>query len=188
MGALNKLLAEIDGTAMVRGVVETVLASKARPVVVVTGHQAGEVRAALAGLDVRFVHNPDYEQGLSTSLRHGIGALDEALDGAVDGALVCLGDMPQVSAGHLDKVIAAFDPDEGRAICVPTSDGKRGNPVLWGAQFFAEIGAVSGDVGARHLIGEYAEMVCEVELGDGAVLVDIDTPEALGDLRAAGSA
>ena len=71
---------------------------------------------------------------------------------------------------------------------MPTHNGKRGNPVLWGSRFFAEIVAVAGDVGARHLIGDYAELVCEVELADGGVLVDIDTPEALTEFQAARSA
>ncbi len=181
MGAANKLLAEIDGTAMVARVVDAVAQSQACPVVVVTGHQRQAVEAALAGRDVTFVHNPDYGAGLSGSLKTGIAALGAE----IDGALVCLGDMPRVGADHLDKLIAAFAPVEGRAICLPTRDGKRGNPVLWGRQFFAEIGAIAGDVGARHLIGEYAELVREVAIDDDAIFIDIDTPEALADLRTA---
>jgi molybdenum cofactor cytidylyltransferase len=179
MGPSNKLLAEIDGVPMVRRVVESALASSAEPVLVVTGHEAERVCAALAGLDVTFAHNAHYAQGLSTSLRRGLATLAPE----IDGALVCLGDMPEVGAGDLDSLIAAFDPLEGRAICVPVVGGKRGNPVLWGGRFFAQIAAVAGDVGARHLIGENAEAVCEVEIGNGGVLVDIDTPEALAALR-----
>jgi molybdenum cofactor cytidylyltransferase len=92
--------------------------------------------------------------------------------------------MPRVETALLDRMIAAFDPLEGRAICVPVTGGKRGNPVLWGTQFFDQIGGVSGDVGTRHLIGEYAESVCEIETDDAAVLTDIDTPEALAAYRA----
>ena len=179
MGKANKLLADIDGTPMVQRIVDAALASKADRVVVVTGHEGELVRAALDGLNVEFVDNPDFADGLSTSLRRGLSALDET----IDGALVCLGDMPQVSAGLLDRLIAAFDPIEGRAICVPVMQGKRGNPVLWGAQFFDQMTGVSGDVGARHLIGEFAEAVCEVEAGDTGVLTDIDTPEALAAYR-----
>ena len=72
MGAENKLLADIGGKPMVRRVVEAALASRARPVLVVTGHQADGVRAALAGLEVAFVDNPDYAVGLSSSLKAGI--------------------------------------------------------------------------------------------------------------------
>ena len=91
--------------------------------------------------------------------------------------------MPEVSSQHIDKLLAAFDPAEGRGICVPTANGKRGNPVLWGAEYFPEILSVVGDVGARHLIGEHAEAVCEVEMKGLGVLVDIDTPQALSAAR-----
>ncbi len=175
MGGSNKLLAEIEGRPMVARVVDAVLASPARPVIVVTGHQEAKVRDVLEGREVRFVHNPDYAEGLSTSLKRGVAALGPE----VDGVLVCLGDMPRVAPAHLERLIAAFGPAEGRAICVPTKDGKRGNPVLWGAEFFAEMKEVAGDVGARHLIGEHPEALHEVAMDDEAVLVDVDTPEAL---------
>jgi molybdenum cofactor cytidylyltransferase len=87
--------------------------------------------------------------------------------------------MPRVAPQMIDRLIQAFDPVEGRAICVPTANGKRGNPVLWARRFFPEMARVEGDVGARHLIGEHAELVSEVEMGDDAVLIDIDTPQAL---------
>lgn len=183
MGAINKLLAQIDGISMIRRVTETILTSKAGPLIVVTGHEADRIRTELEGCEVTFIHNPDYAEGLSSSLRTGIYGLPDA----ADGVLVCLADMPQVTASHVDKLIAAFDPIEGRAICVPTSNGKRGNPVIWDARFFSEMTAVSGDVGARHLIGEYDDLVCEVEIGDGGVLVDIDTPQALHSVRATAS-
>jgi molybdenum cofactor cytidylyltransferase len=178
MGPVNKLLVPLDGVAMVRRVVETILASQARPVVVVTGHQPKAVEAALAGCGVTLVLNTDYAAGLSTSLRVGLGALPAE----IDGALVCLGDMPLVEAATLDRLIAAYDPTEGRAICVPVAEGRRGNPVLWDKAFFAEMAAVTGDVGARHLIGVHADSVCEVAVAGAGVLLDIDTPEALRDL------
>ncbi len=87
--------------------------------------------------------------------------------------------MPLVDAAAIDRLIAAFNPLEGRAIIVPTRRGKRGNPVLWARRFFAEMQDVSGDVGARHLIGAYPECVAEIETGGDGVLLDIDTPEAL---------
>jgi molybdenum cofactor cytidylyltransferase len=141
---------------------------------------AEDVKAAVATLGarasaVRFVQNPDFAEGLSTSLRTGVAALPAD----ADGALMLLGDMPAVTGPQIDRLIAAFNPVEGRSICVPTVGGKRGNPVLWARRFFPEIAAVQGDVGARHLIGEHTDQVCEVEMGDSSVLVDLDTPEAL---------
>ncbi|MGF1610337.1 MAG: NTP transferase domain-containing protein [Kiloniellales bacterium] len=181
MGPVNKLLADVAGAPMVRRVAEAVLASRAEPVVVVTGHNRDKVEAALTGLGVTTVHNSDYAAGLSTSLHRGLAAVPAEADGVV----VCLGDMPRVSPAVIDRLIAAFNPVEGRAICVPTWQGKRGNPVLLARRFFAEIQAVAGDVGAKALIGEYPEVVAEVPMPDDAVLTDIDTPEMLAALRSA---
>jgi molybdenum cofactor cytidylyltransferase len=179
MGPQNKLLERVDDIPMVAHAVEAACKSGAEPVVVVTGHERERVVETLAGFDVQFVHNPDYSSGLSGSLSRGLAALTPD----VEGAIVCLGDMPRVNVSHLDRLIAAFDPVEGRSICVPTSQGKRGNPVLFGERFFAEMKDVRGDVGARHLIGEYADEVCEVEMGDAAVLLDVDNPNALAAMR-----
>ncbi|HEY1961994.1 MAG TPA: molybdopterin-binding/glycosyltransferase family 2 protein [Rhizomicrobium sp.] len=171
----NKLLAEIGGAPMVRHVVEAAAASAASPVIVVTGKDAERVQVALAGCGVRFVNNPEFSKGLSTSLKGGLKALPEDCDGAV----ILLGDMPDVNAALIDKLIAAFNPTEGRAICVATHAGKRGNPVLFARRFFAEMESIEGDVGARGLIGACPELVCDVEAESDAPLIDLDTPEAL---------
>jgi molybdenum cofactor cytidylyltransferase len=178
MGGPNKLLSDVIGGRMIARVVRSALGSSARPVIVVLGHDAAAVREALIGLPVTFVDNPDHAQGLSTSLKAGIAALPDDSDAA----LVLLGDMPKVSSAHLDRLIAAFNPDEGREICVPTYRAKRGNPVLWARRFFAEMMALEGDTGARTLIGTHAEVVGEVEMGDDGVLIDVDTPDALAAL------
>jgi molybdenum cofactor cytidylyltransferase len=180
MGGPNKLLAEIAGRPLVRIVVEEVLASRARPVIVVTGHQRERVEGALSSLPVQFVHNQDFADGLGSSLRAGIAALPARADGVI----VCLGDMPQVDAAIIDRLVGAIDPDKGTLIAVPTIDGKRGNPVVWSRRFFHELMAVEGDIGARHLIGHYSEAVIEVPLTGTAALTDIDTPEALEAVRA----
>jgi molybdenum cofactor cytidylyltransferase len=178
MGERNKLMIEVDGEAMVAHAVDTCTAAGFAPVVVVTGHEAGRVRNLLADRAVIFAHNPDYAGGISTSLRAGIAALPDG----IDGALVALGDMPRVQPEHLRRLAAAFDPAAGDAIVLPTRHGKRGNPVLWARRFFAEMSDVSGDVGARHIIGEHADLVREVEMDDDAVLIDVDSPEALAAL------
>ena len=178
MGEVNKLLADVDGKPMLARVMEAVTQSAADPVFVVTGHESDKVRASLSGFDVTFVDNPDFADGLSTSLAAGIAALPDG----VDGAIVCLGDMPMVASRHVNRLISAFDAEEGRTICVPVARGKRGNPVLWGADYFDNMAVIKGDVGAKYLMGQYSEAVCEVTIGDDAVLTDIDTPEALKSL------
>ena len=179
MGASNKLLMDVARKPMVRHVVEAVLGSQAGPVIVVTGHEAPAVEQALEGLDVIFAHNPDFADGMSTSMKTGL----DVLGSEIDGALFCLGDMPAIQAVHLDRLIAAFDSDEGREICVPITGGKRGNPVLWGSRFFDEMKQVQGDVGARHLIGVHEDRVCEVGFEDDGVLTDVDTPQMMDTYR-----
>tara|TARA_R110002110_G_scaffold415059_1_gene647711 strand:+ start:733 stop:2379 length:1647 start_codon:yes stop_codon:yes gene_type:complete len=169
----NKLLMPLAGKPMIVHAVEAALASEASPVVVVTGKDDNRVHQALAGLDVAFVHNPDFAEGLSTSLRTGLAALDATSDGAI----ICLGDMPDIRASHLDRLIAGFAPQDNRTICVPTVSGKRGNPVLWGRQWFEAMRGVKGDTGAKHLIGENEDAVCEVPMPDDATLIDVDTLE-----------
>jgi len=180
MGGPNKLLAEIGGRPLVRIAAEQALASRARPVIVVTGHERERVEAALKGLPVRLVHNPDFAQGLGGSVRTGIAAVPAEADGAI----VCLGDMPQVDAALIDRLIAAFAPEQGALAVVPTIDGQRGNPVLWSRRFFPDLMAIEGDVGARHLIGRYGEAVVEVPVTGKGALVDVDTPEALEGVKA----
>jgi molybdenum cofactor cytidylyltransferase len=119
---------------------------------------------------------------MSTSLRAGIAAA-----GPVSAALICLGDMPRIEARHLDAVSDAFragDPDQ---IIVPICDRKRGNPVLWPSCYFSEIAELSGDVGARALIDRHADQVRLLAIDDPAILVDVDTPAALAELRRAGA-
>jgi molybdenum cofactor cytidylyltransferase len=181
MGGPNKLLADIGHRPLVRIAAEEALASRAKPVIVVTGHQREQVEKALAGLPVQLVHNPDFADGLGTSVRAGI----VAVPADADGAIVCLGDMPQVDATLIDRLIAAFDPDRGALVVMPTFEGRRGNPVLWSRRFFPDLTSIEGDVGARHLIRRYGEAVVEVPLEGKAALVDVDTPEALVGVRAA---
>jgi molybdenum cofactor cytidylyltransferase len=184
MGGPNKLLAEVSGKPLVRHAVDAALASPARPVVVVTGHERERVAAALTGRDVTLVHNPDFAEGLSTSLKTGLAALP----GEVDGALVLLGDMPRVTPALIDQLIGAFDPAAGGLAVVPVRDGHRGNPVLFSRVFFPELQNVTGDVGARGLLGSHGEGVVEVPVADDAAFLDVDTPEALDAVRSASDA
>jgi molybdenum cofactor cytidylyltransferase len=170
----NKLTARLAGKAMLLHAVDAALKSHASQVIVVTGNDERNVRSTLDGMHVHIVHNPDFRDGLSTSLKAGIRAVSEQSDGAI----VLLGDMPGIVAPLLDRMIAAFDPQEGRAICVAAHARKRGNPVLWARQFFPDILTLQGDVGARHLIAANEEAVCEIEAGSDAPLVDIDTEDA----------
>lgn len=176
---INKLLLPLDGQPMIRYAVEAALGSAASDVVVVIGNEHQRLRAALDGMPVMFSENQEYSKGLSTSLISGLNSLPADCDGA----LVLLGDMPAVDAGLLDRLIAAFDPSESRAIIVPVHAGQRGNPILWARRFFDEMRTLTGDTGARALLAAHAGLICEIDAGSDAPLTDIDTEEALSAFR-----
>jgi molybdenum cofactor cytidylyltransferase len=186
MGGPNKLLADLAGKKLVRIATEQALASKASEIIVVTGHQADLVEQALQGLQgaqgrpkVKFVRNPDFAGGLASSVKAGISAVSTEADSAV----ICLGDMPLIDSGLIDRLIENFAPDRGNLIVVPVADGRRGNPVLWSRRFFRELMSLDGDIGARHLIARHAEAVAEVPVEGNGAFLDIDTPQALEAAR-----
>lgn len=176
MAGSNKLLQPVGGVPMLRRAANAARASRCADVVVVTGFAADAVHACLAGLDLEFVHNAAHESGMASSLRTGL----QALPADTDAVVVVLGDMPWIDGGHIDRLIAAFDPQQPK-IVVPMKDGRRGNPILWPRAFFAEMQTVTGDVGARELLQRHAAQVDTVVFDDEAIFADVDTPVALGE-------
>jgi len=168
----NKLLAAIDGQPMVRRTAEAILKSAVRPVLVVTGHEASDIEAALAGLSLSFHHAPDFAEGMSASLRAGV----DAVPADCPGALICLGDMPFVRPDTLDR-LAGFHT--GQAALFPTYEGQRGNPVLLGRALFADIMLLTGDQGARAILKAIPDQVGELAVDDPGVLRDVDQPDML---------
>ena len=175
----NKLMENLAGKPLVRRAVDAALASRLDPLLVVTGHEAENIDAALSGAPVTLIHNSNYRDGLSASLRAGIAAVPKDCDGA----MVLLGDMPGISATLIDRLVAAFDAGMGSSVCVATGHGHRGHPVLWPRAFFAEIMTLDGDKGARRLLDAQAGRLIEIEAGDDTPLTDIDTQEALAAYR-----
>ncbi len=179
MAPYSKLLvADPGGRSMIARVVDNVLSSRARPVLVVLGHREAEIRAALHGRPVTFVAAADYADGLSASLRAGVAALPPDSDAAI----VCLGDMPLVTGRVIDQLIGAWDAEEGRAIVQPTHRGGAGNPVLWDRRFFPELLALAGDSGGRQVLARHDDQLVRVEVDDDFVLRDFDTVDSLAAL------
>jgi len=178
MGGANKLLQPVGGIAMLRRAVNAALASRCTSVLVVTGADAGAAQACLAGLEVQFAHNPDHASGMASSLRCGLAALPAD----ADAAMVLLADMPWIDGGHVDRLLAAFDPRQPK-IVAPVKEGRRGNPILWPRKFFAEMMAVEGDIGAREVLQRHASQVEAVAFDDDAIFADVDTPAALDALH-----
>ncbi|HWM31052.1 MAG TPA: nucleotidyltransferase family protein [Methyloceanibacter sp.] len=181
MAPRNKLLAPIGGMPMIRRITAAILESGVSSVIVVTGYEADRIVDALNGLDVTIVTNPSYADGLSTSLKAGL----EAVSPTADGALICLGDMPEIEIQVIDALLAAFTGRD--AICVPVHRGRRGNPVLWGRNYFAEMIALTGDAGAKPLMARHANRLIEVEVEADSIFEDVDSPADLARLKQRGA-
>ncbi|WP_019905616.1 nucleotidyltransferase family protein [Methylobacterium sp. 77] len=175
-GVAPKMLGLLDGKPLVRHAAEAAVAAACGSIAVVLGAHAVAVREALSGLDVRFVDNPAYAEGLSSSLRCGMDALPD-----VAGAIVMLGDMPRIRAMHLRSLVEVFQArDPAPAAIVPIHRGLRGNPVLLNRHLLGrDLAALTGDHGAGRILAARQDIV-ELEM-DAAVAFDIDTRAALMD-------
>ncbi len=175
-GGANKLLAVLDGRAVITHTTAAVAASRVREIVVVTAPDDAAVRAALAQLPCRFVTNPAPERGMGSSIASGIAALD----GSVGGAFVVPGDMPHLETNLLDRLIDAFDAEHGRAAIYPvTPEGKQRNPVLWPAHLFARLAALDGPHGAKAILRDPALRTHALPWHNTRTFHDIDIPEDL---------
>ena len=176
----HKLLEVLGDRPLIRHCVDAALASNARPIFVVTGHNEGAIRAILSSSDASFVSNPDFAEGLSSSLKAGV----RALPSSIDAAIILLGDMPLVTHDLMNQMIEFFNASPHALALVPTYQGQWGNPVLLSRKLFPEIEKLSGDVGARKLLQSHHRDVIEMPVTSDDVLFDLDTPEALAKARA----
>jgi molybdenum cofactor cytidylyltransferase len=178
-GPENKLTARIDERALVRRVVDVVSDAIGGEIAVVTGEDEPAIAAALSGLDVRFVANPDWRSGLGSSIAAGIAALPPD----ADGAFIVQGDMPFLSADLLRSLASAFVRAEARAIVYPaTLSGAQRNPVLWPRRFFPQLMVLGGRGGAKRILQDAKADAVAVPFADERVFADVDT---LADLEAA---
>jgi molybdenum cofactor cytidylyltransferase len=169
-GSGNKLLATLDGRAVVSHAANTLTDAALDGRIVVVGHDGAAVRAAVPD-DFAVRENDRYAEGQHTSVRAGVAAAREA---GWDGVLFALGDMPAVDPATVEALCAAFADDRG-PIVVPTVEQRRGNPVLFGASQFDALAAVSGDTGGRALVERHPDTV-RVPVDDSGIHRDIDTP------------
>lgn len=174
-GDRNKLLADLDGDAVVRHAATTLVEAGLDPIVVVVGHEADRIRAALVGLPVEFAYNDVFETGQASSLATGIRELGDPDD--VDAVIVALGDMPFVSPGTIESLVAAHDAGVADAAAA-AHEGQRGNPVMFDGQFFGALETVDGDVGGREILLNADESAL-VAVDDDGVRRDVDVPSDL---------
>jgi molybdenum cofactor cytidylyltransferase len=176
----TKLVADLHGRPLVRHVADAALASRARPVIVVTGHARERVQEALGGLPLKSIHNENYASGLASSLRTGIAAVPSEAFGAV----VLLGDMPLVTAALIDQLADRLEQNSGADAIVPITERRRGNPVLLARSLFPAVARLTGDEGARRLLEDPQLRVIEVPVAGAGASTDIDTDDQLALMRA----
>lgn len=186
-GGRHKLLLPLHDRPVLAHVIDAALASQARPVVIVLGHQAEQVRAQIfpdkMPPDIILVENPNYLQGMSTSMHLGIQTLisngytksEDAC--SVDSVLIVLGDQPLLTPEVIDSLITIYR-GTGKRIIAPVYDGKRGSPVLFDKSFFPELLEITGDEGGRQVVERHGEDVEVVEMSDIMANYDVDTWEA----------
>ena len=194
MGAgRHKLLLPLHDRPVLAHVLDATLASQTRPLILVLGHQADQVRERIALFtthpDLTILENADYLQGMSTSMRLGIQTLlslnyRKPLTGEIDSALVLLGDQPLITAQDIDTLIATYRTT-GKRIIAPTYQGKRGNPILFDASLFPELLEVTGDEGGRRVLERHRDEIATVEMGNPLAIIDVDTWEAYQQVLAA---
>ncbi len=178
MGSPKPLL-PLGDTSFLEHLLGQFLASRARPVLVILGHEAERVRSEVRLDDALVVVNPEYRKGMLSSIRAGLRALEGE---PVSGALICPVDLPDVSTAVVDLVISQFERTRA-AIVVPAYEGRRGHPVLFAQPLFEELLKAPDSVGARQVVWDHANEVLEIPTEDRGIIMDIDTPEQYEDLR-----
>ncbi len=177
MGAVNKLLMEVEGVPMIRRVVDAVRGGGVSEIFVVTGFERERIESCLQGSDVEFVFNENFEEGMGASLAAGAKAIGRD---CVDGILVCLGDLPSLRAETVAWVVREFREAGGDRIVVPIYKNRRGHPIVFLVRYLSSLECLSGDVGAKELIRRERDCVLEVEVVDEGIIRDLDTIDHSG--------
>jgi molybdenum cofactor cytidylyltransferase len=176
-----KQLVEWRGQPLILHATETALASRLRTVIVVIGHVADQVRAALGPVvaypNLTVVYNPEYEEGRASSIRCGLRALPKD----AQAAMFLAGDQPLITAELINALIDTFVQHRS-LICYPVSGLTRSNPTIFAAELFPELMRLTGDVGGSVLIEKYKSRVCEHPLASPRAVTDVDQEEDLESL------
>jgi len=174
MGKQNKLLLPVGGEALLVKLVKSVCASDVVQVLVVIGHEAEKIRSELNEFSLSFVYNPNFSEGMTTSIKSGIKRVSQDCDGF----LICLADMPFINTLEINKLIHAYVQKRikgKRLIVVPVFRGHRGNPILFSSEFRNDILEHNKESGCKGVIMNNSESIMEIEMDNDNILFDVDT-------------
>jgi len=173
MGNQNKLMIDINGKTILETVISTALNAEVNPLIIVLGNDADQFQKTLEEYPVILVKNYEWEKGMSTSIKAGIGALGND----VAGSMILLGDMPEVKTDDIRQLMEKFNEQDGAKIIFPVKDGQQGHPVIFPKDYFKDLSLLSGDRGAKSILND--ENSFGVEMRSQGVLFDIDTESDL---------
>jgi molybdenum cofactor cytidylyltransferase len=174
MGRPKQLL-PLDGTTVLARAIENVRSAGLLEIVLVLGASAEAIRGQLPQSlleDLKVVVNQAYAQGMASSLREGLSALDPRSAAA----LIILGDQPLIRPQTIHQIMAGYH-QSGALVVIPAHQGKRGNPVLLSRSVFPEVTALQGDTGCRSIFANHLNAILKVEVEDPGILIDIDSQE-----------
>jgi molybdenum cofactor cytidylyltransferase len=164
-----KLSRMVGEKPMLEWVVQTAVNSELSHVILVTGYEKDFGGRLAKKYSIKAVHNPDYQSGMSSTLKCGLNNLPEGTDGIA----ILLGDMPYLRRNTVNQIIKRFcELQEG--ILIPVYDGRKGHPPIMSTKYVKEMFEVSGDKGARDVIGRHQEDVTYIEVDDPGTIKDID--------------
>ena len=176
IGKQNKLLLPVGGEAMLVKLATSVCASDVGQVLVIIGHEAEKIRRELNELPLDFVYNPNFREGMTTSIKYGVKEVSHECDGL----LICLGDMPFINTSEINKLIHAYAKNRTKGqnlIVVPVFKRQLGNPVLFSIEFRNDILEHKKESGCKEVIMNNSKSVKEIEMDDDSMLLDVDTLE-----------
>jgi molybdenum cofactor cytidylyltransferase len=173
MRGQHKLLMPLGDKPVIRQTVERLWAAGPQEVVVVTGHQALEISAALADMPIKMQLNPRYEEGQMTSAAVGVGALQMA----TDAVMMCLGDMVLLGSSDYAELVKVYLDQTDRSIVIPYFQGQRGNPILFASSYVHEVAIGERHIGCKKLANAYPDDVYRYEAAHDRFTTDLDTPE-----------
>lgn len=173
MGRPKQLL-PFGKSTILEQAIDNLLGSQVDEIVVVVGHRAEEIAKVVALKPVKLVVNPDYTQGMSTSIIAGLNAVNNQ----AKAFMIALGDEPLIDSRTVNRLIEAFC-NHDRGIVIPTYRGRRGHPVIFIRKYRRELLALKGDIGGRKVIGDHPGDVLEVAMNCRGIYLDIDTTDDL---------
>jgi len=170
MGELKQLMPFGQNTTIVEQAIDNLLSAAVNEVIVVVGYRAEEVIKSIVGKPVKIAINPNYRQGMSTSIIAGLNLVDSR----AQAAMLTLGDQPLINSQTINRLLEEFH-NHDRGIAIPTYQGRRGHPIIFAIKYKEKLLELKGDIGGRQIVKDHPDDILEVAVNAGGIITDIDT-------------